>query len=189
MRDDDDRAFIIRQKALQPLNGVNIQMVGWLIEKQDFRTAEQRLRQHNFDLFGIRAVAHRPIQNIVGVQAETLKQLGGVAVGIPAVQLGKLAFQLGGAVAVLLRKRILGIQGILFLHDLIQARITLNDGVQNGKFVKREVILPQDGHAQIWRHLDRTGGWLQITGQHTQECGLTGTVRANDTIAVAGGEF
>ena len=189
MRDDDDRALVIREEVLQPLNRADVQMVGRLVEQQNLRIAEQCLCQHNLDLFRVRTVAHMTEQNLIGIQTQTLQQLCRVGVGVPAVQLGELALQLGGAVAVLLGERVLGVQRILLLHDLIQARIALNDGIEYRELVERKVILTQNRHTQTGLHLDRAGGRLEIAGEHTQEGGLAGAVRADDTVAVAGCEF
>ena len=49
--DDDDGAHIVHQKILQPADGSDVQMVGRLVEQDDVRLAEQRLREQDLDLF------------------------------------------------------------------------------------------------------------------------------------------
>ena len=164
-------------------------MVGRLVKQHDIRLAEQRLCQQNLDLFCVRTVLHAAVQNVVCLESQTLQQASRFGICIPAVQLCKFCFQLSGAVAVFLGKRILGIQRIFFLHDFIQAFVALNNRVYNRTVIKGKMILTQNRHAQLRIQLHRTGRRLQIAGQHAQEGGLTRTVRADDTIAVALGKF
>ena len=189
MRYNDDGALIICQKIFQPCNGMNVQMVGRLVKQHDIRLAKQRLCQQNLDLFCVGAVLHAAVQNVICLESQTLQQASRFGICIPAVQLCKFCFQLCSAVAVFLGKWILGIQRIFFLHDFIQALVALNNRVYNRAVIKGKMILTQNRHAQLRIQLHRTGRRLQIAGQHAQEGGLTRTVRADDTIAVALGKF
>ncbi len=49
MGDDDHSIFKIDQKLLKPADGVEVEMVGRLVEQQDIGVAEQRLRQKYLD--------------------------------------------------------------------------------------------------------------------------------------------
>ena len=186
---DNDGTFIFRQKILQPADGMDVQMVGGLVQQHDIRLAEQCLCQQNLHLFRIGTVFHSTIQDIICLESQTLQQAACFGICIPAVQISKFRFQLCGTVAVLFRKGILGIQGIFFLHDFIQTGIALNDGIQNGKAVKGKVVLTQDRHTQLGIQFYGAGRGLQIAGQHTQKGGLAGTVGTDDAIAVAFGKF
>ncbi len=182
---NDDCALVICQKILQPCNRMNIQMVGRLVQQHNIRLAKQCLCQQDLDLFCVRAVLHAAVQNIIRLESQTLQQTSCLCVCIPAVQLGKLRFQFSGAVAILFRKRVLCVQRVFLLHDFIQTRIALNNGIYDGKVIKGKVILTQHRHAQLRIKLHRAGRRLQIAGQHPQERGLACAVRADDSIAIA----
>ena len=47
----DNGVFKVDQEFLQPFDGVQVQMVGRLVQKQDIRISEKRLRQQDFHLF------------------------------------------------------------------------------------------------------------------------------------------
>src|SRR5262249_62362952 len=47
VRDERDRAAIGSQKFLEPGNGVDIEMIGWLVEEQQVRLGDQRPREQN----------------------------------------------------------------------------------------------------------------------------------------------
>ena len=48
--DHDDGALEVQQKVLQPVDGVDVQVVGGLVQQQDVRVAEQRLGQQHLHL-------------------------------------------------------------------------------------------------------------------------------------------
>ena len=161
MGDDDDGADIVHQEILQPGDGGDIQMVGGFVEQDDVGLAEQGPGQQDFDLVPVGQAAHRFIKQILG-QAEPLQDPARLGFGLPAVQLGEFPFQLGGEDAVLLGKILFGIEGILLLHDLEQAGIALEDGVQNRLIVVGEMILAQHRHPGLGVDGHLTGGRLQI---------------------------
>ncbi len=141
---NDDCAFVICQKILQPCNRMNVQMVSRLVQQHNIRLAKQCLCQQDLDLFCVCAVFHAAVQNIIRLESQTLQQTSCLCICIPAVQFRKLCFQFSGAVAVLFRKRVLCVQRVFLLHDFIQTRIALNNGIYNGKIIKSKVILTQN---------------------------------------------
>ena len=64
MRNDQHRSRIFHQKILQPGDGFDVQMVGRLVEQDDARIAEQRLREQHLDLFFRGQARHLRIQNV-----------------------------------------------------------------------------------------------------------------------------
>ena len=84
---------------------------------------------------------------------------------------------------------VLGIEGILLLHDIIEPLVAHNNGIQDSIGIIGKVILLEDAHAEIFRDRDLTGGGFQLTAENFQECGFSGTVCADDAIAVAGIEL
>ena len=47
---DDDSVFEIDKELLKPLDGVEIQVVGRLVQKKDVRVSEKRLGKENLNL-------------------------------------------------------------------------------------------------------------------------------------------
>ena len=162
---DDNGADIVHQKILQPADGCHIQMVGRLVEQDDFRLTEQRLRQQNLDLLLVAHCRHLLIQKVL-VQSQTLEQLADFGFYFPAAQFGKFCFQRCCQLAVLLGEIFFVVQRILLLHDFIQARVALDDGVQHRESVISKVVLLEDGHTLPVRDFDRAGGRLQLAGQN-----------------------
>ena len=157
MRDDQHGALKIRQEILKPAHCLDIQMVGRLVEQQDIRLAEQRAGEQNLNLFHVAKVFHLGIQDCVRVQTQAVEQLPCLGLSLPAAHLGKLCLEFGGAVAVLLGKRVLHVERVLFLHDFKQARVAAEHGIKHGLVVKRKVILLENAHARLGRDRHRAG--------------------------------
>ena len=87
--------------VLQPLHGIEVEVVGRLIEEQVVGLAEERLGQHDTHLLIVGKLRHLLLVQIFR-HAEVLQQLCGIALGLPAVHLCKLLLELRGAVAVFL---------------------------------------------------------------------------------------
>ena len=83
-----DRARV--QHALEPADGVDVEVVGRLVEQQDVRIGEQRLRQQHAQLAARRDVAHRPLVQMRG-DLDAEQQFAGARLGRVAVELGDLA--------------------------------------------------------------------------------------------------
>ena len=181
----DDDALIIHEEAFQPGDGVNIQTIGGLVQQNDVRLSEQRAGQQHLHLLALGQGAHQAIEHSV-VQTQTLQELSGFGFGFPAIQLGKLRFQLCGTVAVLFGKVLFCIEGILFLEHFIQPGIALQNGLKNGKLLIGKVILLQNRHTALGvdHHFALAG--FQLTGKELEKCGFTRAVGADHTIAVAG---
>ena len=84
VRDGDERAFEVQQKIFQPFDRFQIEVVGWLVQQQGLRLAEECLRQQRAHLLAALQLAHLALVQFVG-DVETLQQdrriaLGGVAV-------------------------------------------------------------------------------------------------------------
>ena len=188
MGDNDDGADVVHQEILQPADGGDVQVVGRLVEQDDVRLAEQRLREQDFDLFLVVQRAHRRLKQR-GIQPEPLQQAGGVGFDLPAVELGEFGFQLGGEHPVLIGELLLGVQRFLLLDDLVQARVAEDDGVEHRVVVEGKVILLEHRHTGFGVDRHRAGGRLEIPGQDAQEGRFSRAVCADHAVAVAGGEL
>ena len=188
MADHDDRIREIQQEVFQPADGLDIQIVGRFVQQQDIRISEQRLRQQHLNLLAAVQLAHLLMLK-VEADAKTGQDHFRVALGVPAVQLGEFALQLAGAFAVRIGKLFLGVEFILFLHDLIQALMPHDDRLKHFVLVEFKVVLTQNCHAFAGGDDHFARGRLQLAGQHLEERRFAGSVRANDAVAVSGGEF
>ena len=56
--DDDEHAFVFQQIILQPVDGIEVEVVGGLVEEQRRRAAEQGLRQQHADFLSALELAH-----------------------------------------------------------------------------------------------------------------------------------
>ena len=101
--DDNDCVREVDQELLQPVDGVQIQMVGGLVEEQDVGISKESAGKKYFDLLCARDLAHE-ISVELCLDAEAVQQGFRIGLGLPAVHLGKLCLKLGGKDTVLIRK-------------------------------------------------------------------------------------
>ena len=184
MRDDDDRVREVGEEVLEPVDRLDIEVVRRLVEEQDVRAAEQGLREQHADLLLGREVRHLHRVLLFG-DAEAIEQARGLRLSVPAVKLRELCLELRGAHAVLLGEIRLCVERILLVHDLDEALVAHDDRAQDLVVVVGIVVLLQDSEALARRDLDRAAGRLNVACQQFEEGGLTGTVRADDAVAVA----
>ena len=182
--DHDHGILKIDQELFQPRDGVQIQMVGRLVEEQDVRVAEQCLRQQDFHLLRAGQVFHHGIM-VICLDTQSVKQRRRVGLGFPAVHIGEFRFQFAGADAVFVGEIFFGVDRLFFFHDLIQAFISHDDGIQNRIFVILEMILFQEGKTLSRSDDDFAAGGFQFAGQNLQERGLARAVGADQAVAVS----
>ena len=137
---DDDRAVVIHEEVLQPDDGIDVQIVGRLVQQNDVRMAEKRMRQQNLYLLPGIHFAHLARMQGSG-DAEPLQQLRGVRFGLPAAQLRELLLQLRRADPVLVAEIFFPVQGILFQPAFVQTGIAHDDGVDNRICVVHILVL------------------------------------------------
>ena len=188
MGDGDDHAGEVQQEILQPVDGLDVQVVGGLVQHDDVGIAEQRLGQQDFHLQpGVHICHHIVVQ--LRADAQTLQKAGGIGLGFPAAQLGEFSFQISGANAVLIGEIRFFVDGVLFLHHIIKMLVAHDDGVHDGKLVVGVLVLLQNGDPLGGVDGDAAGGGIQVTGEDTQEGGFARTVGTDDAVAVAGQEL
>ena len=188
MGDDDDRVVKFDQELLEPCDRVEIEVVRGLVEQQDIRVAEEGLCKQHLDLQGAVEVAHLRIVKL-GRDTESVEEHRRVGFCLPAVHLGKFGLELARLDAVLVGEILLGIDGILLLHDLIEPCVAHDDGIHDGVAVVFEVILLEDGETLPRCDGDIALGGIEISGEDLEKSGLAGTVGTDEAIAVAFGEL
>ena len=159
-------------------------MVGRLVQEQDIRVAKECLGQEHPHLQGRVQLGHLLVVVFLA-DAQSVQELGRIGLGIPAIQLGKLRLQLTGTDAVLITEIRLGIDGILFVHNIHQMLVAHDDSAEHLILVIGIMVLLQDGHALPRRNVDGALGRLNITAQKLQESGFAGTIGTDDAVAIA----
>ena len=169
MRDDNDRSEILAQEVLKPLDGGYIEVVCRLIEQDYIWVSEKRLCKQHLDLLRTRERRHLLIEQAL-VKAEALNQLRRIGLRLPAVELGELLLEHGGAHSVLLAEIRLLIERVLFFHYIVEAAVAHYNGVEHDVFVKGIVILAQHRHPDRRRDYNRTVRRLKLTAKYFQKC-------------------
>lgn len=190
MADDEDGLVLVdlAQVVLQPLHGLEVEVVGGLVEQQVVGLAEEGFGEHHAHLLVVAELARQLLVQALG-DTQVLQQLGSLALGLPAVHLGKLQLQVGSTVAVLLRHLGLGIEGLALLHVLPERGMAHEDRVEHAIGVILEMVLLQDREALARTQLHGTLVGLQVAGDGAKKGGLAGSVGANDAIDVAAREL
>ena len=100
MGDDDDRILEALEKTLQPDDGLDVEVVGRLVEQQDVGIAEQGLGQQDPDLVAAFQFLHLPLPHLLR-DAEAAEQHRRLGFDLVAVHLGEFGLEFAAADAVL----------------------------------------------------------------------------------------
>ena len=152
MRNHQHTLLQVREIFLQPLHGVQVQVVGRLVQQQVVGMSEQGLGQHDTHLLVVRYLGHLLVV-LTFLHTQVLQQLCCLTLCFPAVHLGKSHLQIGCTHTVFLGHLSLGIQGFTLLHVLPQGLMTHQHGVHHRIFVIFEVVLLQHAQALARLHL------------------------------------
>ena len=181
MRDQHDAAGIVAQEFFQPGRSLGVEMVGGLVEQQDFRLGQQQFAQRHAAALAARKLGH------IGVRrraAQCVQRLLDLAVQIPQVLRVDLVLQrrhlIGGFVGVIGRDFVVAFQDLVFLgHALL--------GVAQHVLVRIERRLL--GEVAELDAVGRPGLAGEIggcAGHDLQQRGLTRAVQADDADFGAG---
>jgi hypothetical protein len=186
--DDDHRAVAFVQHVFEPADGVDVEVVGRLVEQQHVRIGEQRLAQQHAQLPAGCDFAHRA-GVLFGRNADAEQQFSGACFGGVAVVLGELALQFGRAHVVLFRRVRVGVDGILLLHALPHFCMTHHHDVDDTQVFECELVLTQECHAlmRVERHI--AGGRFEHAGENLHEGRFAGAVGTDQAVAVAAAEL
>ena len=175
VRDDDQGALVATQEFVEPVNGVEVQVVRRFVQQKGLRMSEQGLRQENADLLSALQLGHLAIvQRLRDVEA--LEQDGGVAFGAVAVLFADDAFELAEAHAVLVGHVRLLVEDVAFLQSAPQAFVPHDDRVDDLELVELVLVLAED--ADLLRADDRPLLGRELTRKELHEGRLAGPVRA-----------
>ena len=143
MRDHDQRAVVADEEIAQPVDRVEVEVVGRLVEQQRLRIAEQRLRQQHAHFLAALDLAHQPVMELVG-NIEALQQDRRVALGLVAVLFADDAFELAEAHAVGVGHLGLGVEEVALFERAPQAMVAHDHGVDDAELVEGELVLLED---------------------------------------------
>ena len=188
MRDDDDRVREVREEVLEPVDRGNVEVVCRLVEQEDVGRAEECLCEQDAYLFRWGEFVHLEMMLVVR-DAETVQQLCRLRLCVPAVELGELCLELRGAHPVLVREIGLLVKRILFVHDLHETCVSHDDRTQYLDLIVGIVILLQDGETLPGRDLHDAACRLDVAREQLEEGRFPRAIRADDAVAIPGGEL
>jgi len=182
VRDRDQDAVIVIQEPLQPVDRVEVEVVGRLIEQQCEGMSEQGLRQQHANFLAALQFAHFSVVQFVG-NIEPLQQNRSIRFGGVAVLFANDAFQLAELHSVFIRKFRLGMNPIALFHRGPQALVAHHHGIDDTVGVKGKLVLAQ--HAELLRTHDGPLLGIEFAGQKPHKRRLARAVRSGKTIALA----
>ena len=129
------------------MHGIEIEVVGGLVEQQRRWGAEERLGKQHADFLSTLQFAHFALVQRV-FDAQACEQNGGIGFRRVAALFADDAFEFTQAHAILVGKLVgrLGIKHVALLEGLPERGIAHNHGVDHAKLVKSELILAEDAN-------------------------------------------
>ncbi len=188
MRDDDHRAIAVVQHIFQPADGVDVEVVGRLVQQQNVRVGEQRLYQQHTQFPARGDGAHRAVV-LFDRDAYAQQQFAGACFGRIAVVFCIDTFEFGGLHVVIFGRFRIHVDGVFLDIRLPHLFMAHHDHIQHAFVFIGELILTQPGHALVVVHGDVAGAGFQHSGQNFHEGGFAATVGADEAVAVAFAEL
>ena len=143
--DQQQRAAVVAQPLFEPDDGVEIEVVGRLVEQQQIGAAHQRLRQVESHPPAAREVGHRPGE--VGArEAQAVEQCGGTGAGAVALDLLQPAMEQTDALAV-----VGGFGGRQLGLDAAQFHIAVQGVVERTARQRRGLLRHMGDHPLRWQ--------------------------------------
>ena len=178
VRNHDERTGVTLEPVFEPDDGVQIQVVGRLVEQQQIGRAHERLRQIQAHAPPAREAGDRQLR-LRQRKAEAEQQRlaagrGGVPVGVGE---GRVGVGLGMAVVSDFRRR-----NIRF--DLTQPRVAVENVVERST-LDRWRLLHHMRQAPATGHEDIAPIRVQLPAQQREQRGLAGAVGADEADALA----
>ncbi len=182
VRDDDQRARVPVQELLEPVDRVEVEVVGRLVEQQRFGMAEERLCEQHAHLLSALQLGHlaivQPVRNV-----QPLKQDRGIALGRIAVLFADDALELAEAHTGLVRHLGLRVQLVALGQRVPEPPVAHDDRVDDAKAVERVLILAK--HTELGWPDDGALLGIELAGQQLHEGRLTGAVWAGQAVPPA----
>ena len=179
MGDQQQRAGIALEPLLQPEDGVEVEVVGRLVEQQQLGRAHQRLGQIQAHAPATGEVADAPVHLLAG-ETQAGQQLARTRIGAVALGIVQFVVQAGDGAAV-----VGGLGPGQFGLDRAQVQIAIEHVVHRQTL---EVIdlLAHMGDTPVRRQLTVAGVGAELTAQQGEQAGFAGAVGADQTDLLAG---
>src|SRR5208282_3577271 len=181
VRDHDQYSLILIQKILQPVDRVEIQMVGGFVEQQRLWMSEESLRQQHSHFLSARYLRHFALVHRVG-NIEALQQNGSVGFSGVAVFFADDAFEFAEFHTVGVRHVVLCVDDFAFFESGPQAPVTPDDRVDHAILIESELILAQN--SELARADDGSLLRLEFAGQKLHKGGFARAVGAGKAVAL-----
>ena len=163
-RDDDHRRLAVVEHVFQPADGVDVEVVGRLVEQQDVRVGKQRLHQQHAQLPARCHLAHRAVV-FLDRDADAEQQFAGACLGRVAVVLGELRLEFGGVHVVVFRRVRIGVDRVALAHAGPHLGVAHQHHVEHALVLVGELVLAQVGHALVLFLRDVAGRRLQCAAK------------------------
>jgi hypothetical protein len=162
---------VVVEHALEPADGIDVQVVGGLIQQQHIGCGEQRLRQQHAQLPTRRYLAHRAVVE-GGIDTGVGKDGGGTRFSVVAAVFGELGFQLCCAHVVGIAGVRIGVDQVALLHGVPHLGVALHDDVEHALVLVGELVLIElaEPQARLQHHL--AGALFQLAAKNLHEGGL-----------------
>jgi hypothetical protein len=143
VRDADEGAVVVVEEVLEPVDGVEIEVVGGLVEEQGFGLAEEGLGEQDADLLAALDLAHLALVELFG-DVEAVEENGGVGFGGVAVLVADDAFELAETHAVGVGHLGLLVDAVALFKGGPEGLVAHDDGVDDAIGVEGELVLAED---------------------------------------------
>jgi hypothetical protein len=183
--DGDEGALEAGEKILEPVDGVEIEVVGGLVEEESLGFAEEGLGEEDADFLAALEFAHFALVERV-LDVETLEENGGVGFGGVAVLFADDAFEFGEAHAVVVGELGFLVDFVALFEGGPEAFVAHDNGVDDAEGVKGVLVLAEDG--EFARADDVALLGVEVAGKDFHEGGLAGAVGAGEAVTTAVGE-
>ncbi len=182
VRDGDERPLEAAEKILEPVNGVEIEVVGGLVEQESLRFAEQRLGKQDADFLTTLQLRHFAFVQFVG-NIESLQQNRSIGFGGVAVFFADDALEFRQAHAVVVGEFGFFVDFVALRESGPKAFVAHHDGVDDAEGVEGVLVLLEDG--EFPRADDGALLRVEIARKDLHERGLASAVGAGEAVAAA----
>ena len=188
MGDDHHGALARVQYPFQPANGVDVEVVGGLVQQQDIRVGEQGLGQQHPQLQARGDFAHgTEVQFRADAGAQ--QDLAGAALRGVAIHLGEVGLQLRDFHAVLVGHLRQAVDAVALLLYRPQLGVAHDHRVDHGILLEGELILAQLADTLIGRDRHVAGAGRQAAIEDFHQGRLAATIGADEAVTVAVAEL
>ena len=167
------------------MDGLEIEIVGGLVEEEGLGVAEEGLGEQDADLLAALELGHLAFVELVG-NVEALEEDGGVGLGLVAIFVADDAFELAETGAVGVGHLGLVVDDLALFHRGPEGLVAHDDRVDDTEGIELILVLLQD--AELPGADDRALLGIDFAGQYLHERGLASTVRAREAVAAASRE-